>query len=360
MCVAVVVVAVSITMTHKCSRDNCKTEHINGPKIKCLKCKSTCYLQCFGFIAGEKINGMDTVKCWIQDGSVFSTFLSTMIFSCCGTMTSTEQKSGLKMPSAAQRGPSKSRESKNECEETILNALADINKTLASIKTATDMNTAEIAEIKSLSSTTEANVKKVTEQNAMGTPGVGQAMTYAKAFRQQALERAAASGTPTGKRKRVNNSPQREKPKFPTPKMGTKSNVGGLSAIPQRARKIDEKPKFEKAIWISRLSPDTTEDQIIDYIVNNTAVTDRTKMNVHKLVKKGVEMSSLNFVSFKVELNIADFDVLNDPEVWPQHVLVREFSQAPKITLGDHLFPAMNRPNEHQSSSSDPLAMDFQ
>lgn len=139
----VVVVAVNITMSrHKCSRDDCKPEHISGPKIKCCTCKNTCYLQCFGFRAGDKINGMDTVKYSSDNGSVFSTFMATMAFSCCGTMSSTEQKSGLKMPSAAQRGNSKSREFKqNECNETILSALAGINQALASIKAATDMNT---------------------------------------------------------------------------------------------------------------------------------------------------------------------------------------------------------------------------
>lgn len=191
--------------------------------------------------------------------------------------------------------------------------------------------------------------------SSMGTP-VGQAMSYANAFKQRAIQKAA-SVTP-GKRKRY-DSPQREKPKFPTPKIGTKSNVGGLSAIPQRARKNEEKPKFEKAIWISRLNPDTSEEQVIDYIVNNTSVTDKTKMNAHKLVKKGTEMSSLNFVSFKVELNLADFDVLNDPEVWPQHVLVREFSQAPKTTFGDHWFPALNQMNNEQATKSSEEPMDF-
>lgn len=49
-------------MPHKCNREDCPRDHVNGPKVKCVKCKTTCFLRCFGFVEGPKIDGEDTVK----------------------------------------------------------------------------------------------------------------------------------------------------------------------------------------------------------------------------------------------------------------------------------------------------------
>lgn len=102
-------------------------------------------------------------------------FASCMAFSCClEVMTPNNQKSGLKMPSVS-RSTSKSRQPK--ADEIIANELVNIEEMFSSIKSATDANTAEIAEIKSLSKKTEANVKKATEQNAvLNIPIVSPAM----------------------------------------------------------------------------------------------------------------------------------------------------------------------------------------
>lgn len=117
----------------------------------------------------------------------------------------------------------------------------------------------------------------------------------------------------------------------PKPRMGTKSATMRLNVVhkPERV----EKPVFGKAIWVSGLAPTTTEQEIIDYIVNDTPINDKSKFRVHKLVKKGQDLSTLKFVSFKVEVNEGDFDVLCDPSTWEANVFVREFVQ--NTTMGD-------------------------
>lgn len=174
----------------------------------------------------------------------------------------------------------------------------------------------------------------------MSTPKAP-AMAYIENFRSRNYAKAAAAQTPSGKRRRPQS--QSLKPKFPETKMGTKSNEKVLKVVPKPNRVRDEKPKFAKALYVSGLHPDTTTDQLADYIVSYTPVTDATKFKVHKMVKKGVDVSTLKFVSFKVEMNDDDLDILDNADLSDEGVRVREFTQAPKTVLGDFLnFPNLN------------------
>lgn len=209
---------------------------------------------------------------------------------------------------------------------------------LLSIKAATETHTAEIAEIKSMTTQTEANVKKVSEQHASMTP-TAPAMAYIHEHRRRTYANAAA-GTPiSAKRKRV-KSPTLEKPQFPAAKIGQNENVNGLQAVPKIVRS-DVKPKFAKALFLSRINPATTSEKLSDYIVSNTPVTDPTKFKVHKMVKKGVDESTLRFVSFKIEMDAAELDILDDAKWWPVYSQVREFLLTPPNQLGNY-FPALN------------------
>lgn len=344
--------------SHKCNRNDCPAD---GPKVNCLKCKNKCNLKCFGFEKSATIDGNETVKCLLPNGQVVVMFLSCMGLVCCeDTVSSTEARNGLKWPIAKQREPSRGKATNDSI---MSNEIRSIKEMLLSIKNATEQNANEIAAIKTMTTTTEANVKKVTEMgattNACETPKISSpAWNYVSGYRKRAAEKAAAAGTPqTGKRRRPDSTPN-EKQNYPQPKIGTKSNVGGLSVVAKRELKQDDKPKFEKAIWISRLSPSVTEAEIVEFIASNTTVTDKAKMNVRKLVKKDADLSTLNFVSFKVEVNANDFNVLIEPDVWPTNVMVREFMQsAPKITLKDH-FPGLNDTDNRQLPPPDQEGMD--
>lgn len=343
------IVVVAVKMTHKCDKDKCPSAHVKGPKMKCGKCGNVTYLQCFGFQAGKKIDGHDTVKMSLTNGVVFTTFIPCMAFHCCsGEMSDEEQKFVLKMPTV--RSTSKSRTTKpSESESMIVGELNCIKEMLKSVMKVSDAHTEQIAEIKSLSLATESNVKKATEQSAslnMSSP----ALQYTQAFRNRALAKAR-NETPTSSKRKRTDSPSRAKMNLPSPKFGTKSNVNGLSVVPKRDPNRDDKPKFEKAIWVSRLRPDVTEEQVVEFITSNTSATDKTKMNVHKLVKKDADLTLLKFVSFKIELNVDDFNLLNDPAVWPENVMVREFMQVPKATLGE-FFPRLKPAQKPTSAAS--------
>lgn len=344
---------------HKCS-ESCTRAAQNGPKIKCCKCQTVCFLNCFGFEAGAKVDNLDTVKLSVN-GFVFTTYMSTLGFSCCtDVLTPTDQKKALKIP-AADRSSSRNRATSSKDDDKILvNELKSMKEMLSSIQHATDANTAAIAEIKSLSTQTDANLKKVTEQNAVNhlqTPN-GPAMNYVQQYRTKSYAKAAA-GTPLSAKRKRSDSPPRQKPNFPTPKVGTKSNVNGLSVVPKLNRNRDERPKYEKALYVSGLDPMTSSEQLAEFIIANTPVNDLNRFKVHKMVKKDADVSKLKFVSFKVELNVNDLEILENVELWPEGIQVREFQIIPKNELGRH-FPPLpaNGPTATPNSTEASVAMD--
>lgn len=348
-----VIVVVVVMVRHKCKKLECPKDNSTGPKVNCLKCKSCCYLKCFGFEAGPTIAGNDTVQLPVN-GMIVVMFASCMAFVCCDdTVTTGELRSasGLKFPTARDT-------SKAKVNDALVKEIKDM---LKSIKEATDTNTADIAEIKSMTTKTEANVKKATERNENmnqnATP-VGPALRYVQNYRSRSYANVAASSSATpfsaNKRKRP-ASPPNEKLQFPTPKMGKKSDANGLQVVPKVVRS-DIKPKFGKALYVSRLNPATTNEQLIEYIVGNTPVTDPSKFNVHKMIKKGIDESTLKFVSFKVEMNVEELDVLDDGSLWPEGTIVREFTQKPSNELGK-FFPPLNA-NEMKSPTNAPNSME--
>lgn len=150
--------------------------------------------------------------------------------------------------------------------------------------------------------------------------------------------------TPKSKAPKVN--PPKPKLDAPKPKIGTRMSTKGLTVV-AKPPKI-EKPRYTKAVWISRLEPETTDSDIATYITENTLIKEKSKFDVHKLVKKGQDLSTLKFVSFKIAMNQDEFDVLMDPDVWPENVMVREFLQ--NATLGDY-FPELPKRNEKNQMS---------
>lgn len=348
-----------MTPNHKCG-EKCSASAKNGPKIKCCTCDNLCYLQCFDFESGGKIDGQDTVKITLATGAVFTTFLSTMGFSCCtNAMASKDQRKALKMPSSA-RSSSSSRLKSSENEQIVTNELKAIKAMLTSIKSATDANTAEIAEIKSLSTQTDANVKKVSTQNAamnIFPAPQSPAMQYVQSYRAKSYAAAARTAatssssteTPNAKRKR-DEAIFRSKPKFPEPKVGTKSTANGLTIVPKVIR--EEKPVFAKALYVSGFAPDTSNEQIAQFIVTETSVKDTNKFKVHKMLKKDADISTLKFVSFKVEMDVDELEILEKVELWPRGVRVREFQLIPKNELGRH-FPSL--PTAAQPPATDTI-----
>ena len=130
----------------------------------------------------------------------------------------------------------------------------------------------------------------------------------------------------------------------PTPKPnkpvlnGTSANVIGKPLSPNRVRtnvRVNVAPKPEKAIWISRLDRDTTEDEMTSYIRDTIGISSIEQCQIRKLVKKDKDLETYSFVSFKVACPASIFKTLMDAEKWPSYCQIREFDLDLKTSTGD-------------------------
>lgn len=355
-------------MVHHCNRDDCPPTNVTGPKTKCIKCGNLCFLRCFGFVSCE-IGGQDAVKLNLSDVNVVYMFVSQFAFVCCSdSVPATTLKQALKLPST--RSSSKSRAKPTESNETsIANEILIVKDMLMAIKASGDANTMEIGKKLDVISGDTNDIRKHTtvmvdkatrpfqcQMNppSLNTPISNRLNPTAKTPRPSYADALGSKQSIKRKRTETTLTANAMKPKFngPPPKTGTKTTITGLSVVAKS--KPIEKPKFTKAVWVSRFDPSTTCDEITNYIMENTKIDDKTKFNVHKLVKKDQDLSQLKFVSFKLEVNNDLFDTLKDENLWPEDVWVREFVR--QQNFGDFLnFPDLNA---KKSRTSPTEAMD--
>lgn len=139
--------------------------------------------------------------------------------------------------------------------------------------------------------------------------------------------------------------------KFPSPKQG-KKNVELGKPIPNRQLPPRKSNPFTKSVWISRFHPETTPDEIENYITEHTEAKDKTKFKCVKLVKKDQDVTQMSFVSFKIDTTPEVFDILINPENWPQNKSVREFIRMspPKPKLED--FVPLKAATSNESTSN--------
>lgn len=125
-----------------------------------------------------------------------------------------------------------------------------------------------------------------------------------------------------------------ESVKIPTPKQGKKDVQIGRPVEERQAVKRKANP-LTKSIWISKFHPETTTDEIENYIIENTDIKDKSKFKCVKLVKKEQDVTTMSFVSFKIDVTPEVFEALIAPENWPQNKHVREFIRMapPKPTV---------------------------
>lgn len=323
-----------------CSRDDCPPDNVKAEfTTKCFACKHMVHLPCIGITARlSQMNSpnvrMICNKCLNETDDLNTSF----------SIKSTPKTEKMTIKSIM-----------NEVDKLRDVIMANGRKLDANGKKldAIDSKTETICNRTTLigaPSTPTFNPKNIPNRNL---PNASKKMTP-KSSAQSFADVARNNLLQSAKRKRCDTE---QKPKFsaPPPKIGTKTAVTGLSVVAKP--KHEKKVQFTRAIWVSRLNPATTNEQITEYIVANTPVTESAKFNVHKLVKKDRDVSTLRFVSFKIEANEAEFDILIEPDVWPEEVMVREFLM--NKTLGDFIFPALNTQKNRKKSVGSEDLMDI-
>lgn len=85
----------------------------------------------------------------------------------------------------------------------------------------------------------------------------------------------------------------------------------------------------KKFIYASKFTNTTTPEALRKFLSGKLMVAEG-EMDCRLLVAAGREVSSLSFVSFKIEVGLDLFNKLMQPDIWPSGVLVREFISRPK------------------------------
>lgn len=142
----------------------------------------------------------------------------------------------------------------------------------------------KLNEVKQIATETNNTVKLAQKSNInrINTPAIIQSPRkplFSTLVKDSSKNPESSNTPPTGKRKRdqlgiIENRTAKtvKQAKLPSPKIGKKS-----AQIAKPLKPFESKPeqrKFEKAVWVSKLHPETTVEEMNEYIVNNTPFTD--------------------------------------------------------------------------------------
>lgn len=356
-------------MDHKCDRDNCPPTHVDGPKSKCKKCGHEYFLQCFGI---TKFNE-DYVKTKSETG-VTLYIPSTMVNIVCPQCEFSLVNIHVTLPSIVNKPTTRGT---NSVKTSTINkttpatgkaTIATVSADIFELKELLMAQSEKIDELKNISNKTNNNVTKLSQPKStepptthkkantnvtsnatifkpnefpiIGTPNSSKPNKARPKFSTVLQTNLNRNGPASAKRKRnevalIENASSRvvSSAPIPSPVYGTREASIG--------RPFESKPKqnamksnFDKSIWISRFPVDTSPDEISDYIMKNTDLTDPAKFKCTKLVKKDQDLSTLSYVSFKIDVASENFDTLIAASNWPSTKRVREFVKvdAPKRT----------------------------
>lgn len=84
-------------------------------------------------------------------------------------------------------------------------------------------------------------------------------------------------------------------------------------------------------VYLSRFHPSVKED-VVENLVRDGLKT-QAPIKVISLVKKGADLSAMNFISFKVGVPVELKDSALDPGSWPEGIVFREFEGQSKNTI---------------------------
>lgn len=148
------------------------------------------------------------------------------------------------------------------------------------------------------------------------------------AFTEKVAENSASTTTWPSKRPRDSETPT--KVSIPSASRGTKA----MTTVPVLASAEQDDLWY---IWLSSFPPSVTEDDIRLMVKECLSVDDDDPIAVKMLVKKGVDISTLTSITFKVGVSRDYRESSLDPSNWPEGLAFREFVDmnnrpAPSVT----------------------------
>lgn len=242
--------------------------------------------------------------------------------------------------------------------ESLVLKLDDNTATIANLTKSVDSMKVVVTQQETvIASTIKANITSIKDTLHRTTTEPNS--TTKKDTYANIIKRTYERHNETPKSSRQHRTPRTMKPVA----TGTSSKVIGKPPSPntlqpatQRNNKSNRMPSREKAVWVSRLQRDTTEEDMNLYIKDTIGITSAEKYNVRRLVKKDRELSSYNYISFRVTCTTDIFETLLDSTNWPSYCFIREFEMEQKDSNGAQMHERAQRsPTVRDSGESSSL-----
>lgn len=316
--------------------EECPAENISsGETVNCHCCRSPMHLLCYGVHRKSEEIFVSNNIVMICDGCINVRETSSPKRKQPNVIQSTidiqNRVMSLAKPTSSGTPPSKANENVKQSHhfqsvvQTLIHKVEVQTATIAGRQASVDSMSETIAQQRetvgeSMKRSSEC-ITKITEKLKSAPLNLlrPQPLSYANA-----VKRSSGSFAETPRTAKVPYTPRTSQQSV----TGKSSNIIGKPPSPTKPR-ID-RPKIEKAIWISRLHRDTTEEEMENYVKESFELQSTENIRIRKLVKRDRELSEYSFVSFSVACTAETFNVLMNIEKWPSYCQIREFELEPK------------------------------
>lgn len=338
-------------LPRKCSREDCPAQN-NSPDLTwyCYGCKNPIHLLCYGI-------GKDPEEIFVNDNIV-------MVCDDCLKNPRETVSPKRKMPNATTSLKQRTIDvqsptlSLSMTAPTVISSKQitakqsqqiQIQTVIESLVQKVEIQTATIA---GLQTSVEVMNDTISQQNAVVGHSIKVNNENISSIKETLKQTPIASHRksyaetvrPLNRRSTVNETPKTSNstrtPRSTKPILsGTSQNVIGKPISPQQSTRNDRSsavPKPEKAIWVSRLHRETTEDELALYIKDSIGIP-AADFDVRKLVKKDRDISTYSFVSFRITCSQSNFTTLMQTHHWPSNSVIREFDLEQKSSVGVRL-----------------------
>lgn len=300
----------------KCNRDDCLPTNISGDATtKCGYCGSMLHLPCIGI-----------------QGSVSDVLAHPNLRVFCNECSAKYTVGSNQSASATLMKPSSlSQAHVNTAKiDSVLEILNEVREVVRDTNKKVTSNVTENP-IQSF-----ADVMKTIEEVKQLTTKTNEKLNAPPNVTTRKLDDFPPLNSPSLKRRREAPSVEAPAKKFTGRKLlcGTSSDANhGLGVgvvLAARPERISPFAKFTKSIYVSRLSTDITTDALTEYIKKRIEGVDTSDFMLRMLVKKGDDLSTKTFLSYRLACTDTLYDKFMESSFWPSHVLIGEFIETPR------------------------------
>lgn len=154
--------------------------------------------------------------------------------------------------------------------------------------------------------------KSTTQLNGRSFPALGDSNKSAKRFRRD------ISPTPAPKSQLKHRN-------LVSGSSGNADHGLGDNVSVIKSKRTSPHAHLVKSIYISRLQPTVTVENITDYIKKKMPELKESDISLRMLVKKDQPLSELTYISYRLACTEEHYSKFMDPECWPAHIMIGEF-----------------------------------